>query len=87
MRNISISGHTLGYKVSVTLTYMVLIMGICRRACVGIPMMVRKVIKSVVNDGYVEWHCMLKLDGNRAPQPQAMAPSAGPVRYNEQFVC
>ncbi|KAL5095907.1 hypothetical protein RYX36_000234, partial [Vicia faba] len=53
IHNIAISGHTLGSKVPVTLAYPGLIIGLCIRAGVEIPMVMIKVIRSVVNDDYV----------------------------------
>ncbi|KAL5069269.1 hypothetical protein RYX36_020156 [Vicia faba] len=54
-----------------------------RKAGVDIPNVANKRISSIVNDDYVLRHCVLKLAGEAAPQPQAHAPPAGSAQYNE----
>ncbi|KAL5071874.1 hypothetical protein RYX36_022761 [Vicia faba] len=84
IRNISISGHSHGNKVPMTLGFLDLITGLCRKAGVDIPNVSTKSISSIVNDDYVLRHCVPKLEREAALQPQAHAPPAGLARYNEQ---
>ncbi|KAL5069680.1 hypothetical protein RYX36_020567, partial [Vicia faba] len=79
MCSIVVSGYPFGSKVLTTLAYMSLIMGICRQTGVEIPLIVRKKIKSMVNEASIKLHCVPKLDGDRAPHPEEVAPPAGPV--------
>ncbi|KAL5064406.1 hypothetical protein RYX36_026143 [Vicia faba] len=79
IRNIEINCHTLGNKVEMTLAYPSITMGLCRHAGVEIPEVATKVIRSIVNEDYVLQHCVPKLDGEGAPQPQAHAPPVGPA--------
>ncbi|KAL5102460.1 hypothetical protein RYX36_006787 [Vicia faba] len=51
---------------------------------VEIPAVSTKVIKSIVNEDYVLRHCMPKLGGEGASQPQEHAPLTDPGRFNEQ---
>ncbi|KAL5059908.1 hypothetical protein RYX36_031512 [Vicia faba] len=87
MHAIVFSGHPLGTKVPPTLAFLGLVMELCRLESVEIPPVLHKEIKSVVNEANVERHCMPKLEGDRAPQPEAVAPPAGLVRYNEKLAC
>ncbi|KAL5067888.1 hypothetical protein RYX36_018775 [Vicia faba] len=81
IRRIAISGHSHGNKAPMTLGFPTLIMGMCRKASVEIPNVDTKIISSIVNEDYVLHHCVSKLAGEEAHQPQAHAPLA---RYNEQ---
>ncbi|KAL5101582.1 hypothetical protein RYX36_005909 [Vicia faba] len=70
-----------------TLGFLALIMGLCRKAVVDLPDVATKRISSIVNEDYVFRHCVPKFTGEAVPQPQAHAHLAGPVRYNEQQAC
>ncbi|KAL5069458.1 hypothetical protein RYX36_020345 [Vicia faba] len=81
--NTSNYGHSHGNKAPMTLGFPDLITGLCRKVGVGIPNVATKRISSIVNDDYVLRHCVPKLAGEAALQPQAHAPPAGPAQYNE----
>ncbi|KAL5056471.1 hypothetical protein RYX36_037153, partial [Vicia faba] len=87
IRRIAIRGHSHGNKAHVTLGFLALIMGLCRKEGVDIPNVATKLISSIVNEDYVLWYCVLKLAGEATPQPQAHAPPVGPTQYNEQQAC
>ncbi|KAL5052725.1 hypothetical protein RYX36_033407, partial [Vicia faba] len=78
IKRILISGHSHGNKAPMTLGFSALITGLCRKVGVDIPNMATKRIISIVNEDYSLQHCMPKLAGEAAPQPQAHAPLAGP---------
>ncbi|KAL5062844.1 hypothetical protein RYX36_024581 [Vicia faba] len=63
-----------------TLGFLALIMGLCRKVGVDILDVATKRISSIVNEDYVLRHCVPKLTGEDDPQPRAHAPPAGPVR-------
>ncbi|KAL5075847.1 hypothetical protein RYX36_014831 [Vicia faba] len=84
IRRISINGPSRGNKAHMTLGFLALITGLCRKTGIDISNVATKRISSIVNEDYVLRHCVPKLAGEAAPQPQAHAPPAGPVRYNEQ---
>ncbi|KAL5071737.1 hypothetical protein RYX36_022624 [Vicia faba] len=65
----NISGHSHGNKAPMTLGFMDLIMGLCRKADVDIPNVATKRISSIVNEDYVLQHCVPKLAGEATPQP------------------
>ncbi|KAL5095778.1 hypothetical protein RYX36_000105 [Vicia faba] len=58
------------------------LVGLCRKAEVNILDVATKSISSIVNEDYVLRHCVPKVTGEAAPQPQSHAPPTGPVRYN-----
>ncbi|KAL5074351.1 hypothetical protein RYX36_013335 [Vicia faba] len=84
LRKIAIIDHTHGDKTPMTLEFPGLITGLCRQAGVDILDVATKRINSVMHVYYVLRHCVPKLTGEVAPQPQAHALPAGPVEYNEQ---
>ncbi|KAL5057359.1 hypothetical protein RYX36_028963 [Vicia faba] len=63
-----------------TLGFPTLIMGLCMKTGVYIPNVATKRISSIMNDDYVLRHCVPKLAGEAAPQPQAHAPPVGLMR-------
>ncbi|KAL5100524.1 hypothetical protein RYX36_004851, partial [Vicia faba] len=63
-----------------TLAFPALITELCRKEGVYIPNVATKRISSIVNKDYVLRHCVPKLEGESAPQPQAHAPPTGPDR-------
>ncbi|KAL5069726.1 hypothetical protein RYX36_020613 [Vicia faba] len=87
IRKIFISGHSHGIKAPMTLGFPALITGLCRKEGVYIPNVATKRISSIVNVDYVLQNYVSKLAGEAAPQPQAHAPPAGSIRYNEQQAC
>ncbi|KAL5057169.1 hypothetical protein RYX36_028773, partial [Vicia faba] len=87
IQKISISGHSHGNKTPMTLCFLTLVMGLCRKVGVNIPNVATKRINSIVNEDYILRHCVPKSSGEVSPQPQAHAPLAGSVRYNEQQAC
>ncbi|KAL5056224.1 hypothetical protein RYX36_036906 [Vicia faba] len=80
-RRIAISGHSHGNKAHMTLGFLTLITGLCRKAGVEIPNLDTKRINSIVNEDYVLRYCVPNLAGEAAPQ--AHAPPGDPARYNE----
>ncbi|KAL5052767.1 hypothetical protein RYX36_033449, partial [Vicia faba] len=87
IRKIAISDHTHGNKTTMTLRFLDLITGLCRKEGVDMLDVDTKVISSVVNEDYIVQHCLSKLTGEASSQPQAHAPPAGLVQYNEQQAC
>ncbi|KAL5099848.1 hypothetical protein RYX36_004175 [Vicia faba] len=85
IRKIAISGHSHGNKAPMTLGFLALITGLCKKVGVDIPNVATKRISRILNGDYVLRHCVPKLAGEEAPQPHAHAPSTGSAQYNEQY--
>ncbi|KAL5100519.1 hypothetical protein RYX36_004846 [Vicia faba] len=67
IRKIAISGHTHGNKAPMTLAFLALITGLCRKTGVDIPNVATKRISSIVNEDYVLRNCVPKLAGKATP--------------------
>lgn len=76
------SGHRLGTIVPCTLAFLSLIMGLCSRARIIMPLVVHETINGVVDDRYIERYCITKENQDlNNPPPLVQQP------FDERTAC